>query len=113
MRTIWIAVLVLFTGIALAVFMTKDGWSHDAPPTPKLPLGWEYPWNCCSGVDCAPVQSSAIGETSEGYVIKQTGEVIPYRDKKIKDSPDGEYHWCSHISTDHKTICLFVPPPSY
>jgi hypothetical protein len=49
---------------------------------------------------------------AEGYVVKATGEVIAYGDKRVKASPDGEYHWCAHqagIDEGH-TICLFVPP---
>ena len=55
----------------------------------------------------------AISERPEGYVIKGTGEVVAYSDKRLKNSPDGEYHWCSVSGADDtRTICLFVPPPS-
>ena len=79
--------------------------AHDAP------TGWKYPWACCSNMDCQQVQSSAVLEKPQGYVIQSTGEVVGYRDKRIKDSPDGEYHWCAHqagLDAGH-TICLFVP----
>ena len=33
-----------------------------------------------------------IGEKPEGYVIQSTGEVVGYRDKRVKGSPDGEYY---------------------
>jgi hypothetical protein len=80
--------------------------AHDAP------TGWKYPWSCCSNRDCRQVQSPAVQEKPEGYVIQSTGEVVGYLDKRVKDSPDGEYHWCAHqagIDAGH-TICLFVPP---
>jgi len=79
--------------------------AHDAP------TGWKYPWACCSNIDCQKVQSSAVLEAPQGYFIQSTGEVVGYGDKRIKDSPDGEYHWCAHqagIDAGH-TICLFVP----
>ena len=88
--------------------------AHDAPPTSKQPLGWTYPWQCCSGLDCKPMENG-ISERPEGYVVDSTGEVIPYNDKRIKDSPDGLFHWCAHQAglDKGKTICLFVPPRSY
>ena len=63
-------------------------------------------------MDCQQVQSWAVQEKAEGYVIQSTGEVVAYRDKRVKDSPDGEYHWCAHQAgvDAGQTICLFVPP---
>jgi hypothetical protein len=82
--------------------------AHDAP------TGWSYPFACCSGYDCREVSSKAISEKPEGYVIKGTGEVLTYSDARLKDSPDGEYHWCSVAGADDtRTICLFVPPHSF
>ena len=80
--------------------------AHDAP------TGWKYPWACCSNMDCQQVQSSTVLEKPQGYVIQSTGEVVGYRDKRIKDLPDGEYHWCAHQAGPDagQTICLFVPP---
>ena len=80
--------------------------AHDAP------TGWKYPWACCASLDCQQVKSSAIEEKAEGYIIQSTGEVVGYRDKRVKDSPDGEYHWCAHRAGNDAghTICLFVPP---
>ncbi|MGO4831358.1 hypothetical protein AB4144_03535, partial [Rhizobiaceae sp. 2RAB30] len=73
-----------------------------------------YPFACCSGYDCREVADKAIDEQSGGYVIATTGEVIPYSDSRIRNSPDGEYHWCSVAGAgDGRTICLFVPPRSF
>ena len=88
--------------------------AHDAKPTAAKPEGWSYPFSCCSGYDCREVSSARISERPEGYVIKGTGEVVAYSDGRLKDSPDGEYHWCSVAGADDsRTICLFVPPRSY
>ena len=58
----------------------------------------------------ARVADNAIGERPEGYIIKGTGELITYADSRIKDSPDGVFHWCSVAgANDGHTICLFVP----
>jgi len=89
--------------------------AHEAIPTAAAPLGWKYPWACCSNMDCEQVSQKAVSERPEGYVINSTGEVVGYQDKRVKQSPDGEYHWCAHrqgIDAGH-TICLFVPPKGF
>src|SRR4029078_5545264 len=84
------------------------------PPAPK-PQGWSYPFACCANYDCHEVSQTSISERPEGYVIKDTGEVLAYSDRRIKYSPDGEFHWCAHEAglDAGKTICLFVPPSSF
>jgi hypothetical protein len=76
--------------------------------------GWAYPYACCSDNDCREIPASVISERPEGYVINMTGEVVGYTDRRVKDSPDGVYHWCSIAGADDsRTICLFVPPRSF
>jgi len=92
----------------LVVLSVPPARSHDAP------TGWSYPFSCCSNYDCRHVDSGAVSERPEGYVIEKTGEVVRYTDARLKDSPDGEFHWCSvGGAPDSRTICLFVPPRSY
>ena len=106
--------LALLSALWLAATASGAAHAHDAMPTAAKPQGWSYPFACCSGYDCREVSSKAISERPEGYVIRGTGEVVAYSDKRLKDSPDGEYHWCSVSGADDsRTICLFVPPPSY
>ena len=58
--------------------------------------------------------TKAISEKPQGYVINITGEVVPYADKRVRVSPDGEFHWCSVAGEEKsRTLCLFVPPHSY
>ena len=103
-----------FAAAILAVGMPGPAAAHDAKPTAARPQGWSYPFSCCSGYDCREVSSKAISEKPEGYVIKGTGEIVAYSDGRLKNSPDGEYHWCSVAGADDsRTICLFVPPRSY
>jgi hypothetical protein len=108
---------LLIPGIAaatLALGMSGFAAAHDAIPTAARPQGWSYPFACCSGYDCREVSSKQISERPEGYVIQGTGEVVAYSDGRLKNSPDGEYHWCSVAGADNsRTICLFVPPRSY
>lgn len=118
-RRLWYALWVLAFGsyAAFTWAMVGPAWSHDALPTAAKPNGWSYPFACCSGMDCREVRAGkdkTVVETDKGYVIKATGELIPFGDKRIKNSPDGEFHWCSHGGRDTGgTICLFVPPRSF
>ena len=98
----------LTSATLLVVLGTMPSRAHDAPK------GWSYPYACCSGYDCREVKATSISERPEGFVIAGTGEVVGYQDRRLRESPDGEYHWCSvQGKNDGKTICLFVPPRSY
>lgn len=97
-----------------AFFAVFPAAAHDAKPTSAMPQGWSYPISCCSGYDCREVPYTQIKEGPEGYVIASTGELIPMTDRKVKPSPDGEFHWCSRGGKeDGATICLFVPPRAF
>ncbi len=113
-RTLQKLTIPCFAVAALAMGSSVPAAAHDAIPTSAKPQGWSYPFSCCSGYDCREVSSRQISEKPEGYVIKGTGEVVTYSDARLKDSPDGEFHWCSVAGADDsRTICLFVPPRSY
>jgi len=102
--------IAVFTTFAAFPVLSAPGAAraHDAPS------GWAYPVSCCSGYDCREVRDADIIEGPQGYVIKTTGEVIPMTDRKVRPSPDGQFHWCSIAGkADGKTICLFVPPRAY
>ena len=102
------AFVTFAAALALPVLAAFPARAHDAPS------GWSYPTACCSGIDCREVADRAISERPGGYVIKGTGEMIAYTDARVKDSPDGVYHWCSvRGADDSRTICLFVPPKGF
>lgn len=124
MRTIWklIAVVAFFVAVWLAVshFLFITGArAHEAQSVAAGPLGWKYPWACCSNQDCerstAASRSGEIEEVADGFLITKTGEVVPYDDKRVKDSPDGDFHWCAHVQglDKNKTLCLFRPPRGF
>jgi hypothetical protein len=97
-------------GWVVLVTLATSAWGHEAP------TGWTYPWECCSSMDCQEVADEKIGEGSEGYTVRLTGEVIPFHgDSRVKVSPDGHFHWCAHTAgpDKNKTICLFVPPRGF
>lgn len=108
-------VAALLAALSTSLVSALPARAHDAAPTAAQPLGWKYPWSCCSNLDCRMLGAKAVSERPQGYVINSTGETIAYADKRVKDSPDGEYHWCAHqagVDAGH-TICLFVPPKGF
>lgn len=114
------AVILALYWLAGIILLSERARAHDAIPTASQPLGWTYPFSCCSGYDCRRVGASRSGaritvaETDEGYKISSTGEVLGYGDARLRDSPDGEFHWCSVAGADDsRTICLFVPPRGF
>jgi hypothetical protein len=79
----------------------------------EAPTGWTYPTSCCSNKDCREVPHTEIIETPNGYLISTTNELIPYDDKRIRESPDGLHHRCArsnNFTPDGETLCIFVPP---
>ncbi|MGH6763209.1 MAG: hypothetical protein ACRECW_16675 [Phyllobacterium sp.] len=89
-------------------FLSGDPQAHD------VSTGWSYPYECCHDMDCRPVSAKTIKELNGGYVIAGTGELVGYRDRRVRQSPDGLYHWCSIDGRpDSRTICLFVPAKSF
>lgn len=103
--------------LVLAMFLAPPAFAHDAMLTAAKPLGWAYPFACCSGFDCREAGRGhpvGVSESPVGYVISTTHEVISYSDGRLKDSPDGEFHWCSVAGKDDgRTVCLFVPPRGF
>jgi len=95
---------LLFLAVALAQ-------AHEATDINGNPLGWLYGYECCSGVDCSVSGDKAISEIPEGYRVEITGEVIPYGDKRIKQSRDEFFHRCTPggVATAPRSICLYVP----
>jgi len=62
---------------SLAASALAPARAHDAGPTPARPLGWHYPFSCCADYDCRTATRGEVLERPEGYVIANTGEVVP------------------------------------
>lgn len=82
--------------------------------------GWDYPFYCCSGADCARIEAEAVRENPSGFVVtikpgkhpmwpterRETLVLeIPY--KKAMPSPDGKWHLC--IDDSGELLCFFAP----
>lgn len=98
--------MTIVCAVVLGLFAIAVASSHD----------W-YPLECCSGMDCAPVEeaSSSVlynaGTLSYQAATVRTryGTAIVPADFKTRTSPDGQMHACIH---NGKLLCLFMPPGS-
>lgn len=95
-----------------SVLLASGAYAHEAPKSVSQPLGWLYPYACCSTIDCRPATEGEVRETPNGYLMSATGEVVPYTDKRVKDSPDGLFHTCQQGGNfdTGRVLCLFRPP---
>ena len=76
--------------------------------------GWTYPHECCHDRDCHEVSEGEVSARPDGFLIQETGEVIPYTDDRVRNSPDGRYHLCVVMyEIGPYTSCLFTPPQSF
>lgn len=109
------AIFLAVLGLVVNLFTATPAKPHDAP------LGWSYDYSCCNTRDCRQVSGPAskskvtVSEVKGGYQVNRVGaepEFLRYNDSRIKQSKDGEYHWCSGMdgADDSYTICLYVPP---
>lgn len=71
-----------------------------------------YEYECCSDYDCAPLEETKIEEKDGGWTLWD-GRHVPYRDKRVKPSPDGQFHLCEQKwepnTADRKILCLYAP----
>ena len=117
MRTIRLTLAFLafaFLYVAAVAFMlSRPAAGHDAP------AGWSYDLACCSGVDCAPIDSDRVKITPDGYVVEvgpgdhplitiPSTYVFPFDDTRVRFSPDGTYHLCVSAITQ-TGLCLYSP----
>ncbi|KQZ15922.1 hypothetical protein ASD44_09765 [Mesorhizobium sp. Root554] len=100
----------MVTAIVVVCLLMLGGraFAHEAP------TGWTYPLSCCASYDCRETKAGEVTERQDGFHVP-SGEVVPMTDRRVKDSPDGAFHWCAHQAglDAGKTICLFVPPRSF
>jgi hypothetical protein len=69
-------------------------------------ISHNFAW-CCGNEDCAPVKTENVRVVPGGYLIVQTGEVIP--ESQALPSVDGEYWRCQYMKGALKgqTRCFF------
>jgi hypothetical protein len=101
--------------VAFSILIT-----HCASLTPAQSHDW-YPRECCSGQDCAPVESMTrylpdTGGRERLVVTTKHGTAFVPDKFPLRPSPDGRIHVCIDRDMtpdafgDTKLKCLFVPP---
>lgn len=83
-----------------------------AVPKPASAHDW-YPRACCQDLDCAPLADGAVDFTPAGWLVLETGEIIPLDDSRVRSSRDRQFHRCRLEFWDSRsgTRCLFIPAP--
>lgn len=81
----------------------------------EAPKGWRYGYECCSDRDCKPAAEGTVRETANGYLLTTTGETVPYGNRRVKNSPDGEFHVCQQAGNfdSGRILCIYAPPRAY
>lgn len=70
-----------------------------------------YPWDCCSGFDCAPVDRAELLPSSELLVTSKHGTALVPATFPTRDSQDNRMHICMRKAEGGmKPICIFLPP---
>ena len=97
--------LALLTGVGIAagvLWIASPVCAHD----------W-YPPRCCSGADCRPIRMDDVELRPNGFFVKESGELIPYTDVRIRKTPPeggAHYHRCSVGGTPMgTTMCIYIP----
>ncbi|CAN7716681.1 hypothetical protein [Bosea sp. LjRoot237] len=86
----------------------------------QAPSGWDYPFECCSGADCARIDAGAVREVSSGFVVtiapgrhpmwpteRRDQLILDIPHQKARRSPDGFWHLC--INDAGEFLCFYAP----
>lgn len=72
-----------------------------------------YPWECCSNLDCHPVDAGKVKEGGGGWTLED-GTFIKYGE--ARSSPDNRFHVCRRdegkgalIRLHQKPACFWAP----
>ena len=107
-----ITAAVLF-GAAVILLLPQPARGHQAKPVAGTPL-WNYGVECCSNKDCREASNDEVGETPQGYLIRASNTLIPYNDRRVKQSGDEFFHICTvGGKPDGRVLCVYVPPRSF
>jgi hypothetical protein len=91
--------MIRWLAILSPLIVATSAYAHD----------W-YPWECCGGFDCAPVDH-VKGRSPNMIVTSKHGSVAVPATFPRRDSKDNRMHVCMRReSSGMKLICLFIPP---
>lgn len=106
MKTLVMALTALAVLVCTTLFWRASARAH----------GW-YPKECCSDMDCAPVESMARfvpigGGAAQLIVTSKHGKAIVPQNIPVRESKDSRMHVCMRYDEfgHMDVICLFMPP---
>jgi len=103
--------------LALAILPVDHPLAHHG----MMETHWYDP-ECCSDKDCRPVSTGFIKWTPNGWLIVDTGQIIPEiengkRNTRLRVSRDHQNHVCRpradpfNPNQAANVICLYIAPP--
>lgn len=114
--------MIKITAAAIGILMLFCVWLlmlNSPAKAHEAPSGWTYDFSCCNTRDCRPADGPnvknrhhpvQIEEVTGGYRISTTREVVPWNDKRVRESKDGDYHVCTIAGADdQRALCIYVP----
>ena len=74
--------------------------------------GWQYPFSCCSNLDCRPIACDLLEEIDGGKVRDiENGQT--YERSMVQSSGDSKCHICTEGGlSNSKPICVFIQQSS-
>ncbi len=91
--------MIRWFAFLIPLFAFTSAYAHD----------W-YSWECCSGIDCAPVEH-VEGRSFELIVTSKYGSVKVPATFPRRESKDNRMHVCMRREDGQmKLICIFLPP---
>lgn len=70
-----------------------------------------YPWECCSGFDCAPVERAELLPDAGMLVTTKHGTTVIPASLPRRESQDNRMHACMRKGSNGMApICIFLPP---
>ena len=91
-------------------------------------LAYGHSWydsSCCSGNDCAMIETDKVTATDKGWWVhleqkdhplappEGIDQIIYYGEYKIRTSKDENFHLCLSPSVPGNIYCLYVPPMGF
>ncbi len=75
-----------------------------------IPVHSWYDGACCNDRDCREIDGRVL-EKKEGYYLENYDTLIPYSDKRVRQSKDFDFHACFFMERGVETgiRCLYVP----
>jgi hypothetical protein len=113
-------ITTLGAAIAIACFVVYAAYGHDHWISRGVYRDPVHKWHCCGEDDCKPLREDEVQYRKDGYLIKATGELVPFN-RVIPSEPDSDQQarfwvcrWGHSETLDSGSVvemlrCFFAP----